>query len=94
MIESNLAATSAQNRPERFGGPGPAPETAGPSREHAPPGARVLSGEECGRTVVRGIRENRLHIVTHPESLPLIERRFEQLRQDYAAEAATQRDGS
>jgi NAD(P)-dependent dehydrogenase (short-subunit alcohol dehydrogenase family) len=91
MIESNLATTSAQNRPARFGGPRPAPGTAGPSQANAPPGARVLGGEACGRIVVRGIRENRLHIVTHPESLPLVEQRFEQLRGDYAAEAAAQR---
>lgn len=93
MIESNLAATTARNRPDRFGGPltPPAPGAAGPSKQNAPPGARVLSGEECGRVVVRGIRENRLHIVTHPEALRQVERRFEQLRADFAAEAEAQK---
>jgi NAD(P)-dependent dehydrogenase (short-subunit alcohol dehydrogenase family) len=92
MIESNLAATTARNRPDRFGGPlaAPPPGAAGPSKAHAPPGARVLSGEECGRIVVRGIRENRLHIVTHPEALRQVERRFELLRADFAAEADAQ----
>jgi NAD(P)-dependent dehydrogenase (short-subunit alcohol dehydrogenase family) len=90
MVESNLGATSARNRPERFGGPQPAPEASGPSRRQAPPGARVISGAECGRIVVRGIRANRLHIVTHPESLPLIERRLQQLRDDFCAEAQAQ----
>jgi hypothetical protein len=52
----------------------------------------VISGEECGRIVVGGIRDNRLHIVTHPESLPLLERRFAQLRADCAAETAAQRE--
>ena len=90
MIESNLAATSARNRPAHFGGPLPTPAVGGMRKEAAPPGNRVLSGEECGQIVVGGIRENRLHIITHPESLPLIERRFEGLRADYAAEAAAQ----
>lgn len=90
MIESNLAATSARNRPEQFGGPLPEPAVAGLRRGEAPAGNRVMTGEECGRIAVGGIREDRLHIVTHPESLPLIERRFESLRADYAAEAAAQ----
>lgn len=90
-IESNLAATSARHRPKHFGGPHPAPEASGPTREQAPPGARVLGGEACGRIVVRGIRSNRLHIITHPESLPLIERRLKRLRDDFTAEAEAQR---
>ena len=88
MIESNLSATSAANRPAAYGGPEPPPAIDGIRKEHAPPGAVVLSGEECGRIVVGGIRENRLHIVTHTESLPLVEQRFEAIRADYAAEVA------
>ena len=91
MVESNLATTSARNRPERFGGPHPDPQAGGPSPSQTPPGARVISAEECGRIVVRGIRANRLHIVTHPESLPLIERRLQRLRDDFDAEAQAQR---
>lgn len=90
MVESDLAATSARNRPAAFGGPLPTPDVPGLRRDEAPPGNRVLSGEECGQIVVGGIREDRLHIITHPESLPLIEKRFERLRADYAAEAAAQ----
>jgi len=90
MIESNLSATSAANRPDAFGGPEPAPEVPGLRADTPPPGADVMTGEECGRVVVGGIREDRLHIVTHPDSLPLVERRFQQLRDDYAAEATAQ----
>ena len=94
MIESNLAATSARNRPADFGGPLPVPSVGGIRKETAPPGNRVLTGEECGRVVVGGIREDRLHIITPPESLPLIEQRFEGLRADYAAEAAAQENSA
>jgi NAD(P)-dependent dehydrogenase (short-subunit alcohol dehydrogenase family) len=91
MVESNLSSTSAANRPAALGSQA-APDSPGPRRENAPPGAHVISGEECGRIVVGGIRDNRLHIVTHPESLPLLERRFAQLRADCAAETAAQRE--
>ena len=91
MVESNLGATSAQNRPAQFGGPQPAPEVAGIRRDAPPNGARVISAEECGRIVIGGIRENRLHIITHPEALPIVEMRFQQIRDDHAAEAALQK---
>lgn len=93
MIESNLGATSARNRPERFGGPQPAPADSGPSQRNAPPGSRVLGGEECGRIVVRGIRDDRPYIVTHPEALPALEKRFQRLRDAFSAEAEAQRAG-
>lgn len=91
MVESNLSATSAANRPARFGGPAPTPDVPGIRADSAPPGADVMTAEECGRVVVGGIRDDRLHIVTHPDSLPLVEQRFAHIRADYAAEVAARR---
>ena len=92
MVASNLSATSAANRPDAFGGPGPAPAVRGPSTDDPQAEALgIMSAETCGRVVADAIRENRLHIVTHPESWPLVEARFEAIRRDYQAEEAAQR---
>lgn len=81
MVVSNLAATSARNRPSVYGGPLPEPGPADPTLQ-----ARMMSSEDCGRIVVRGIRENRAYIITHPETLPLVETQHGQLVADYEAE--------
>jgi len=81
MVASNLAATSARNRPSEYGGPLPEPGPADPKLQ-----AKMMPAEECGRIVVRGIRENRAYIITHPETLPLVERHQNQLVADYQAE--------
>jgi hypothetical protein len=78
MVESNLAATSARNRPARFGGPLDGP-TAG---RGMPPGA--MPNEAVGPIVVRGIRANRAFILTHPEARPLVEARQQSLLADFA----------
>ena len=51
----------------------------------------MMSAEECGKIAVRGIRENRAYIITHPESLPLVEEQHRQLVADYEAERRSQR---
>ena len=81
---SNLMATSARNRPARFGGPeaAPLPPPAPPELE-----AVTLDPEALGPMVVRGIRENRLYIVTHPEWRGEIERRSAAILADIDAEA-------
>jgi NAD(P)-dependent dehydrogenase (short-subunit alcohol dehydrogenase family) len=81
MVESNLARTSARNRPAEYGGP-----LAEPGETPADVRAQMMPAEECGRIVVRGIRENRLHILTHPGTRPLVEARFRQILADYDAE--------
>jgi len=49
----------------------------------------AMQPEEVGPIVVRGIRANRLHILTHPEmSIPLVRARFEAIRGDAEAELA------
>ena len=86
MVVSNLAATSARNRPEDFGGP---------LREPGPPDSKLLaqmmSAEECGKIVVRGIRENRAYIITHPKTLTQVEEQHRQLVADYESERRAQK---
>jgi hypothetical protein len=77
MVRSNLAATSARHRPARHGGPLPPP----PGRE---PPVTMMAPEAVGPVVVRGIRADRLHILTHPESLGLVEARHATVVDDFA----------
>jgi NAD(P)-dependent dehydrogenase (short-subunit alcohol dehydrogenase family) len=77
MVRSNLAATSARHRPARHGGPLPPP----PARE---PMGTLMPPEAVGPVVVRGIKGNRLHIITHPASRGLIEARHAALVDDFA----------
>ena len=53
-----------------------------------------MPAEEVGPIVVRGIRQNRLHIFTHPDAEVLAARRFESIRDDFQAEARAQGAGS
>jgi NAD(P)-dependent dehydrogenase (short-subunit alcohol dehydrogenase family) len=76
LVESNLGATSARNRPERFGG-----AFADPGGSGMPPGA--MPNEAVGPIVVRAIRANRAVILTHPETRPLVEARQRALLDDY-----------
>ena len=82
VVSSELYRTSADQRPERFGGP----------ELVTPPDATVndavntpdaMPAEDVGPIVVRAIRENRLHIFTHPNTQPLAESRFKTILADY-----------
>ncbi len=84
MVVSNLGASSARNRPARFGSQPLPPAAADTNPELA---ARMLAPEQVGPVVVRGIRANRLHLFTHLEARAQVERRFAQLLADFAAEA-------
>lgn len=84
MVESNLATTSARNRPDRYGG-----AFADPMEGRSmPPGA--MPNEQVGPIVVRAIKANRAYILTHPETRFLVEARQQMLLDDYtfAAEGA------
>jgi short-subunit dehydrogenase len=78
MVESNLGATSARHRPERYGGAFPDPSGGG----GMPPGA--MPNEAVGPIVVRAMLADRAYILTHPETLPLVEARQQLVRDDYA----------
>jgi NAD(P)-dependent dehydrogenase (short-subunit alcohol dehydrogenase family) len=77
MVRSNLAATSARHRPARHGGPLPPP----PDRE---PQVTMMAPEAVGPVVVRGIKSDRLHILTHPAGLALVEARHAGVVDDFA----------
>jgi NAD(P)-dependent dehydrogenase (short-subunit alcohol dehydrogenase family) len=82
LIDTQLSLTSARNRPKRFGGPLPTP---GPMPEAMRQVA--MQPEQVGPIVVRGIKANRLHILTHPTmAIPMVEARFAQIRQDAEGE--------
>ncbi|MGH7287534.1 MAG: SDR family oxidoreductase [Myxococcota bacterium] len=81
MVVSNLSATSARNRPARLGSQAAAPAAAA-SPELA---AHMLPAEDVGPVVVGGIRENRLHIFTHANGRPQVERRFAAILADFEA---------
>jgi NAD(P)-dependent dehydrogenase (short-subunit alcohol dehydrogenase family) len=83
MVVSNLGATSARNRPARFGSQSaPAGAAAGSALAEL-----MIQAEAVGPVVVRGIRENRLHLFTHLDTRTLVERRFAAIAADFEAEA-------
>lgn len=87
-VATNLVSTTARHRPERFGGPMADP-TAGrsPQPGSLPPG--ILPVEAVGPIVVRGIRENRPYIITHPEMVDMVRARQQQVLDDFALFATT-----
>jgi len=86
VVASNLMGTSAENRPEAFGEQA-APQLApvggsGAARALAPP-AKAMPAEDVGPIVIRAIRANRLHVLTHPETRRLVEGRFQAMLEDF-----------
>jgi NAD(P)-dependent dehydrogenase (short-subunit alcohol dehydrogenase family) len=81
-VQSDLYTTSATNRPAHYGAHHQEGSTAPPlaSEEIA---AQFMPAEDVGPIVVRGIQENRLHILTHPDTRPLVEARFRQVLDDF-----------
>ena len=87
VVASNLTTTSAKNRPETFG------EQAAPQLDPAGGAAGVsaslravqaMPAEEVAPILIRAIRANRLHVLTHPKARPLLEGRFRALLEDFA----------
>jgi NAD(P)-dependent dehydrogenase (short-subunit alcohol dehydrogenase family) len=83
LVAGNLSSTSARNRPARFGGPGPDP------RAGRPPNPQAMPNEQVGPIVVRGIKDNRFYIFTHPSSVALVQQRHQQVLDDFAFYART-----
>ncbi len=88
VVTSDLYRSSAAQRPDRYGGPRKVDPPARSATGAAPPPA--MPAEQVGAIVVRGIRENRLHIFTHPDAQPLAEKRFAEILADFDAEARAQ----
>jgi NAD(P)-dependent dehydrogenase (short-subunit alcohol dehydrogenase family) len=87
VVVSNLMGTSTENRPRAFGEQ-PAPRL-GVAADAA--GADVapsllfysMAAEEVGPIVIRAIRANRFHVLTHPRAKRLVEARFQALLDDF-----------
>lgn len=71
---------AGRNRPEEYGGP------EQPIREMLP-GRSVpqdmIEPEDLARQVLRAVRENHLYIVSHPETQPAVEERFQAILDAY-----------
>ena len=86
VVASNLMGTSTENRPEAFGLQA-APQLAaaggaGGAGTAAPP-AKMMPADDVGPIVIRAIRANRLHALTHPQTRPLVEARFRAMLEDF-----------
>ncbi len=95
VVASNLMGTSAENRPAAFGeqsGPQLTPERGGAAAARLADFA--MPAEEVGPIVVRAIRANRFHVLTHPDAKRLAEDRFEAMLADFdfAANARGEED--
>ena len=87
VVASNLLTTSTENRPGAFGDQAAvelaaAPGTAkgkGPhlALQHAMP------AEDVGPILIRAIRANRFHVLTHTHARPLIDSRFRDILEDF-----------
>jgi NAD(P)-dependent dehydrogenase (short-subunit alcohol dehydrogenase family) len=86
MTASNLTTTSARHRPQRFGGADPLPAQGSAPKELE---ATFMDPDRVGRAVIHGVRENRLHIFSHVDARPMVERRFAQIAADFEAAART-----
>jgi NAD(P)-dependent dehydrogenase (short-subunit alcohol dehydrogenase family) len=76
MVQSNLA-TSARNRPERFGGP---------VTTNRPAGAG-MSTDELGKRTVSGIQSGDFFIVTHAHDVEIVEARYRELHAAFEKQA-------
>jgi NAD(P)-dependent dehydrogenase (short-subunit alcohol dehydrogenase family) len=81
VVASELMGTSAANRPEAYGVQA-APQLASPGGAGAPP-VRAMAAEDVGPIVIRAIRANRFHVLTHWQARPLVERRFRAMLEDF-----------
>jgi NAD(P)-dependent dehydrogenase (short-subunit alcohol dehydrogenase family) len=90
LVAGNLGVTSARNRPDRFGGPMPPPDTG-----RRPSSA--MPNEAVGPIVADAIEHNRFYIFTHPENVELVKARHQQVLDDfafYASRAAGRSSGT
>jgi NAD(P)-dependent dehydrogenase (short-subunit alcohol dehydrogenase family) len=83
VVASKLMGTSAENRPDAFGEQA-APQLAPVGGGAAPPPApKAMAAEDVGPIVIRAIRANRFHVLTHPRARPLVEARFQAMLEDF-----------
>jgi len=75
-VKSELFESTVAVRPRALAATGSVPIIGpGVKREDTPIFTTAPSGDDIGLHVLRGIRENRLYILTHPEMRPVLEAR-------------------
>jgi len=95
VVASNLTGTSAENRPDAFGEQAALQLTPeGGGNDAARLADFAMPAEDVGPIVVRAIRANRFHVLTHPKARPLIERRFQAMLEDFDFAAAAPADSA
>ena len=72
-------------RPADVAGTAPSSLADEANPEHV---AGVQTPDQIAQTVLRGVRENRLYLITHPEMKPVVETRFEAITRAFDAAAA------
>jgi NAD(P)-dependent dehydrogenase (short-subunit alcohol dehydrogenase family) len=83
-VPSDLMSSSTQNRPEGFGEQATPAFTPAPASSDAPaPDFSPMDAEEVGPIVLNAVRENRLHILTHPQTRTGVETRFRAMLDDF-----------
>jgi hypothetical protein len=84
-VETNIG-TSERNRPEVLGGPRATPEPpageVNATAAAADLAGRVLPVDGVAADVVRAVKDGRLYILPHEESLPPVRRRFARIERD------------
>jgi NAD(P)-dependent dehydrogenase (short-subunit alcohol dehydrogenase family) len=84
VVASKLMGTSAENRPDAFGeqaAPQLTPEGGG--NDAARLADFAMPAEDVGAIVVRAIRANRFHVITHPQTRRLVGERFRRMLEDF-----------
>jgi NAD(P)-dependent dehydrogenase (short-subunit alcohol dehydrogenase family) len=82
-VETNIGS-SERNRPHDLGGPGARPTMPAVADASALDdlAGRVLPVEDVAADVVRAVKDGRLYILPHEESLPPVRRRFARIERD------------
>lgn len=86
---TDIFYNSAENRPERFGGPANSPGRIAQQIEKGSVNAAGMKDPmEAAARVVDGIRGQHRYIITHPADRPVVAARFRQLLEGYDQAAA------
>jgi len=86
VVASNLTGTSAENRPGVFGAQAALqlPADTDAAAAVTPLAAvQAMPAEDVGPIVIRAIRANRFHVLTHPKTRKLVEARFRAMLEDF-----------
>jgi short-subunit dehydrogenase len=85
VVASSLLRTSTENRPDAFGDQAAVELAPGDAERTEPHLAlqHALRAEDVGPILIRAIRANRFHVLTHPHARPLVDSRFRALLEDF-----------